>query len=96
MATDKSVVQEAGVGVGESRVLEAGQLLEGVARKIRRHKGVFSNLEFLVIRLHIEAALDLIPKPLRPGPDEQGDGANDGAAKVRTTRTLAGHRPARA
>jgi hypothetical protein len=83
--------------MGKDAVLEAGQLLEGVARKIRRHGGEFSNLEIRVIRLHIEAALELIPNPPRPG--ELGYQApvddNGAATKVRTTRTLAGHRPTR-
>jgi hypothetical protein len=66
--------------VGKNAVLEAGLLLEAVARKIRRHNGKFSTLEFQIIRLHIETALSMLPNP--PGSDVStgGDSVHGGGA----------------
>jgi hypothetical protein len=44
-------------------VIAAGLLLEAVARKIRRHKGEFTELEMQVVRLHVQTALDKLPQP---------------------------------
>lgn len=53
--------------MGKNAVLEAGLLLEAVARKIRRHKGEFVDLELRVVRLHVETALSMIPRLPQPG-----------------------------
>jgi hypothetical protein len=80
--------------MGKNAVLEAGLLLEGVARKIRRHNGEFSNLEFLVLRLHIETALEMLPNPPRPGAGAIQQSDNTGSdnagvtSRAPTTRRL--------
>ena len=73
-------------------MLKAGLLLEAVARKIRRHKGEFTDLELQVIHLHVETALSKIPSLSKPGEAQTDNGSS---LKVRTGRS-ARHRPRRA